>query len=127
MRQFYQSTYYLWIVTKGIFAFAVMISAISNLGISNLRGPEKMVNFIGLVYAILLVIDIIISLKGSYSKPLKYTIGVISVLMGIGLLILPFLANVISVPLTFIFAAWIILLGFFDLLIIKRRSLEDEE
>ncbi len=127
MRQFYHSTYYLWIVTKGIFAFAVMISAISNLGISNLRGPEKLVNFIGLVYAILLVMDIIMSLKASYSRSLKYTTGAISVLLGVGLLILPFLVNVISVPLTFIFAAWVILLGFFDLLNIKRRSLDNEK
>jgi hypothetical protein len=124
MRQFYQSTYYFWIVTKGIFAIAGFISAVNNLGISDLTGPEKLANFIGVVYAILLAIDVINSLRGNYSKSLKYMAGAISVLLGVAILILPFITNVISIPLTVLFAAWIILLGFFDLLIIKRKSSE---
>lgn len=124
MRQFYQSTYYLWIITKAIFAIAGFISAINTLGISNLTGPEKLVNFIGVVYAILLAIDVINSLSGNYPKYLKYINGTISVLLGIVILGLPFIANVISIPVTVFFAAWIILLGFFDLLVIKRKPSE---
>lgn len=122
MKQFYQSTYYLWIVTKGIFAIAGFISAMSNLGISNLTGTEILANFIGIVYAILLAVDIMMSLRGNYSKSLKYTTGTISVLLGIGLIILSLLANVISIPVTLLFAAWVILLGFFDLMIIRRKE-----
>lgn len=124
MRQFYQSTYYLWVVTKGIFAIAGFISAVNNLGINDLTGPEKLANFIGVVYAILMAIDVINSLRGNYPKSLKYINGTISVLLGVVIFILPFITNVMSIPLTVFFAAWIILLGFFDLLVIKSKSSE---
>jgi len=127
MKQFYQSTYYLWIVTKGLFAVAGFISALSNLGISNLTGPEMLSNFIALVYAVLLAVDIVMSLRRNYSKALKYTTGTISVLSSVVILILPFLTSVISVPITLLFATWLMLLGFFDLLVIRGKSLEDEE
>lgn len=124
MRQFYQSTYYLWIITKAIFAIAVLISAIGNFGLSNLTGAEILANFLGVLYAILLSVDVINSLKGNHSKSLKYINGAISILLGVVIFILPFIANVISIPLTMLFTAWIILLGLFDLLIIKNKSFD---
>ncbi len=122
MKPFYQSTYYLWIITKGIFSVAGFISAIDNLGILDLTTTEKLANFIGLAYAVLLAIDTVMSLTGNYLKPLKYANGTISVLLGIIIFVLPFFANVISVPITVLFSVWIILLGVFDLLVVKRSS-----
>lgn len=122
MKQFYQSTYYFWIVTKFIFAIAAFISAIGNLGINDLTETEKITNIVGTIYAILLVLDLILSLNGNYSKFLKYTIGSISILLGIIIFVILIKVNVISIPLTIVFVVWIILLGFFDLLVVKRKK-----
>lgn len=121
MKQFYQSTYYFWIVTKFIFAIAAFINAIGNLGINDLTETEKIANIVGIIYAILLVLDLILSLNGNYSKFLKYTIGSISILLGIIIFVILTKVNVISIPLTMVFVVWIILLGFFDLLVVKRK------
>lgn len=122
MRKFYQSTYYFWIVSKLLIAVGGIISSFGNLAdFEYLRGEEKLANFIGFLYSILLIADVVLAFNGKYYKSVKYTTGTISMIIGLVLAILMSYMNVISIPLTLAFIAWIILLGFFDYLIIKRR------
>lgn len=122
MKHFFQSTYYFWIITKFVFAILAFISAIGILGTHHLTVTEKMANYVGIIYALLLILDMILSLNGNYSKFLKYTTGSISIMLGIIIFVLLINVKVISIPVTVIFVIWIILLGLFDLLIIKKKS-----
>jgi len=122
MKQFYQGTYYFWVVTKFIFAIAAFISAVGNFGINDLTITEKTANYVGILYAILLIIDLILSLNGNYSKFLKYIVGTLSIILGIIIFTILIKVNVISIPVTVFFIIWIFLLGFFDLLIIRRKK-----
>ena len=122
MKAFYKNTYYFWIITKFILAIAVFISAIGNLGIDDLTTSEKAANYLAVLYAILLSLDLIFSLNGNYYRIIKYFIGVISILFAIIIFIVLIKMNVISVPLTLLFSIWIFLLGLFDLLQIKKNK-----
>lgn len=128
MRKFYQSTYYFWIVSKLLIAIGGIISSFGNLAdFEYLRGEEKLANFIGVLYSILLIADVVMTFNGQYSKPVKYTTGTISMIIGLVLFLLMIYMSVISIPLTIAFIAWIILLGIFDYLVVKRRVDEPEE
>ena len=120
MKAFYKSTYYFWIITKFIFAIAAFISAIGNIGMDDLTTNEKLANYVGIIYAICLIFDLMFSLNGFYYKPLKYFVGTVSVLLAIIIFIVLLKVNVISIPLTLFFVIWIFLLGIFDLLQTKR-------
>ncbi|MEX1188917.1 MAG: hypothetical protein WED33_06645 [Bacteroidia bacterium] len=53
---------------------------------------------------------------------LSYLVGIISLLIGIAVLILPFMTQVISIPAVVIFSFWMLGLGMFDLLCIERAD-----
>lgn len=103
MKQFYQSTYYFWIVTKFIFAIAALINAVTILGITDLTLTEKSANYTAVLYAVFLIFDLIFSLNGTYSKFLKYTTGTISIILGIIIFGIIIKFKVISVPITIVF------------------------
>lgn len=128
MKKFYQSTYYFWIVSKLLIAIGGIISSFGNLAdFEYLRGEEKLANLTGVLYSILLIVDVIQTFNGKYSKPVKYTTGTISMIIGLALFLLMIYMSVISIPLTISFIAWIILMGIFDYLVVKRRVDEPEE
>jgi hypothetical protein len=121
MKQFFQSTYYFWLITKLIFAIAGFISVIELLSKNRIKPSEALLNYVAALYCILLVLDVIFSFIGNSYKFLKYIIGFISIALGLIIFVVMLNVRVISVPVTLLFILWVILLGLFDLLQIKRK------
>lgn len=85
---------------------------------------ELILNLIDLVYGIMLLLIIIRQLAGAQRiRILSYVVGVISMLIGIILLVLPFFTEVISLPAIVLFSFWMLALGVFDLLCIQKPDL----
>ena len=122
MKQFYQSSYYVWIITKFIFCLAALISAIQILRNNNLKLIETIANLVAIIYGILMITDSFLSLNGNYYKSLKYVIGSFSIILGLIIFIVLIKIQVISIQITLLFILWVTLLGGFDLLQIKRNK-----
>ncbi len=118
MKIFYKTTYYFWIVTKFIFGFGILIAAFPMFLLKNPTSVAKTGSYITLTYAILLIA----SLFSARSKLLKYFTGTLSVVMGLSLIYLAIKAKPVSLPFTLLLAAWLFLLGLFDLLQISKKT-----
>jgi hypothetical protein len=89
---------------------------------------ELFVNLVAVVYWIILLLIIIRQLAGAQRmRIMSYVVGVISMLMGIILLVLPFMTEVISLPAIVLFSFWMLALGVFDLLCIQKPDLFEED
>ena len=89
---------------------------------------ELIVNLVAVVYWIILLLIIIRQLAGAQRMQImSYVVGVISMLIGIVLLILPFITTVISLPAIVVFSLWMLYLGVFDLLCIQKPDLFQED
>lgn len=89
---------------------------------------ELIVNLVAVVYWIILLLIIIRQLAGAQRMQImSYVVGVISMLIGIVLLILPFITTVISLPAIVVFSLWMLSLGVFDLLCIQKPDLFQED
>lgn len=85
---------------------------------------ELIVNLVAVVYWIILLLLIIRQLAGAQRmRIMSYVVGVISILIGIILLVLPFMTEVISLPAIVLFSFWMLALGVFDLLCIQKPDL----
>lgn len=128
MKSFFLKSYYFWIVTRIIFCVALFISLIAIFQEARLSSMELIVNLVAVVYWIILLLIIIQQLAGAQRMQImSYVVGVISMLIGIVLLILPFITTVISLPAIVVFSLWMLALGVFDLLCIQKPDLFEED
>ena len=128
MKPFFLKSYYFWIVTRIIFCVALFISLVAIFQDARLSSMELFVNLVAVVYWIILLLIIIRQLAGAQRmRIMSYVVGVISMLMGIILLVLPFMTEVISLPAIVLFSFWMLALGVFDLLCIQKPDLFEED
>lgn len=107
---------------------ALFISLITIFQEARLSSMELIVNLVAVVYWIILLLIIIRQLAGAQRMQImSYVVGVISMLIGIVLLILPFITTVISLPAIVVFSLWMLSLGVFDLLCIQKPDLFQED
>ena len=123
MRNFYAATYYFWAATRTLFIIAGFISIAGVLGSYKLRTEELLANLVAVLYFIIMIYNSFLDFSGNnHNKLLKYISGSISIIIGVIILILLFTVKVVSIPAAFIFIIWIVLLGLFDILLIKRKQ-----
>ena len=128
MKSFFLKSYYFWIITRIIFCVALFISLIAIFQEARLSSMELIVNLVAVVYWIILLLIIIRQLAGAQRmRIMSYAVGVISILIGIILLVLPFMTEVISLPAIVLFSIWMLALGVFDLLCIQRPDVFEED
>jgi hypothetical protein len=128
MKSFFLGTYNFWIVTRIIFCVALFVSLVGIFQEAQLNQLELIVNLIAVVYWIMLLLIILRQLSGaSRMRSISSVVGVISMLIGIVLLLLPFMIKAISLFAILLFSIWMLALGLFDLLGIQRPSPLDEE
>jgi len=128
LKPFFLKSYYFWIVTRIIFCVALFISLVAIFQDARLSSMELFVNLVAVVYWIILLLIIIRQLAGAQRmRIMSYVVGVISMLMGIILLVLPFMTEVISLPAIVLFSFWMLALGVFDLLCIQKPDLFEED
>lgn len=126
MKSFFSSSYYFWLITRILFIIATIISSFSNLG-ENLTPLELIANLIILLYSFAMCYNTFLdfSIKEPI-KTLKYFTGGISILIGAAIFILTFSVQVINLILALLFIIWVVLLGIFDLLLIRRKQKIEE-
>ncbi len=117
LKTFYQQTFYFWIVLKvflGVGAFIFLSSQI--------KGVSK-ANLIGLIYSLLLILDVIFVLTNTPNKAIKRFTGIFSLLFAIIIAVLLLtVGNDINlgVPMGTLTVLCLILVGLFDLLQVQR-------
>lgn len=126
MKKIYQETYWFWIVSKLILMLLLLISTLSILSAGKLRTAELTVNFIGLLEAILLGITFAHDFTKTNLKYLKIVTGIVLILAGIALFIVLMTVSKGSRSdfyfLGYPLAIWMILIGLFDVLRIKKLA-----
>ncbi|HUH25622.1 MAG TPA: hypothetical protein VLY87_03280 [Flavobacterium sp.] len=127
MKEFYLKSYWFWLLSKSILIIMLLLSTLNILGEGNLNTTEFSVNLLGLIEAFLLMATLsqdYFFLKKFYF--LKTIAGGILILAGIALFIFLFTVSegsqsayyLLGYPL----AVWLILIGIFDLLRIKKAT-----
>ena len=121
MHNFYQSTYWFWVISRIVFALMFLISMVQIMSDGPLRhGDEVLVNgacMVGMtVLAILAVIEIA---RGTKPTWLRISAGVFMCLFGLGLLLLLFSGKVHGglVMLLVLFIVWFVLAGVRDFVV----------
>ncbi|MBI1267243.1 MAG: hypothetical protein GC193_07425 [Cryomorphaceae bacterium] len=127
MKKFYTQSFWFWVTSKIIFVCLMLISILSILGESKgrLGGAELGINFLAFVEALLLIITVIQDFTSKLNV-IKVVSGVLMMLFGIALF--GVLLTVSSggqsaiYMLGYPFSLWMILIGMFDLLRVKRAD-----
>jgi len=127
MRSFFNTTYYFWVVWRAVLIVLGMISLISIISIGDLTSLEKLVNFSFFIYLILLTIIFVKEVrKAEQNRVIKIIAGIYSILAGIGIITaLSYVGSNKSPAMGFvgmIFSIWLLLLGVFDLLIMRKEE-----
>jgi uncharacterized membrane protein len=126
MKDFFRQSYWFWVISKVIFVVMLFISVLSILGAGQLGAEETAINLLALVEALLLTV----TLFGDFSATAKFGIlkiitGVLLIVFGIGLLVVLLTVGKGSQSsvymLGFPFAAWMVLMGLFDVFRVKKN------
>ena len=127
MKKFYFRSYWFWLLSKSILIIMLLLSTLNTLGEGSLKTSELAVNLLGLIEAFLLMATLsqdYFFLKKFYF--LKTIAGGILILSGIALFI--FLLTISEGSqsayylLGYPFSIWLILIGLFDLMQIKKAT-----
>lgn len=127
MIDFFKKYYWFWIISKIIVIIILLISTISILGFERLKTDEILINTLGLIEAFLLLITLAEDFSSnSKFKILKIITGIIMTVFGIGLIIILLTVSKGSQSEFYIlgypFGLWMILIGIFDILRIKKTT-----
>lgn len=129
MTDFFKATYYFWLVSKIIFIILGTISVLQILTTQQLPKAEFLINVAFIFYISLMTITAVKELRGIKSGTLlNTTVGALSVLIGLALLVTFILLGnerlQVDIVLALLFSFWIILIGLSDLF--KRKHVSEE-
>ncbi|HEX8563905.1 MAG TPA: hypothetical protein VF676_13090 [Flavobacterium sp.] len=128
MKELFSITYYFWVFTRIIFVIAGFVSVAGTYGTYRMSTLELLANLVLVVYLFLMGYNTVSDFSSSSRNTVpRYISGAISIILGLAVLALVFTTNVVSVIVAFIFSFWIILLGIFDLLLIRKNNSADDE
>lgn len=127
MKNLFTQSFWLWVVSKMLFIVVVFIAVVGVMGESNgrLSGLELGANMLLMVQAILMVITVVHDLSGK-ANLLKVVSGVLMIIIGLSILVV--LLTVSKGGRSevyffgFPFTAWIVMIGIFDAMKIKRAT-----
>ena len=127
VRHIFTQSYWFWVISKIILILILLTGTISILGLGKLRSEEIIINTFGLVEAILLLITLVADFSASLRfKGIKVLTGVVLIVFGLGLIITLLIIAKGSQSdfymLGYPFGFWMMLIGLFDLLNIKRTK-----
>jgi len=118
LKTFYQKTFYFWIILKvllGIGAFIILNDQI--------KGFSK-ANFIGLIYSLLMILDVIFVVTNTSAKGIRRFTGFFSLFFAIIITVLLLTIGDdlnLGVPMGILVVICLILTGLFDLLQIHKN------
>lgn len=125
MSSFFIKHYWFWVVSKIILTIILLISTITIIVFERLKTDEKLFNSLVLIEAILLLVTSVVDFTSTLKfRILKIITGIILVIFGVGLIIILLSISKISQSdlyvLGYPFGLWLILIGIFDILRIKK-------